>query len=154
MTALVHRLSMTRQLAIQSTVLLGVFVLLAATPAPVTFPDGPWEAALLAKGAVALLVANLVVTRFDAVRATRTRAARRVSTTTRLTQLRAYEHFHVARPDGVIGVVDEVLGDQDGEAQALVVTDGWFGRRRFLVPLADIRGIDAAERTIIVAADR
>jgi len=35
-----------------------------------------------------------------------------------------------SRPEGVIGIVDEVIGTRDGEPIGLLVVDGWFGARR------------------------
>jgi hypothetical protein len=53
---------------------------------------------------------------------------------------------------GVIGLVHEVIGDSTGVPAGLVVVDGWFGARRFLVRLSEVDSIDDAERTISISS--
>jgi hypothetical protein len=64
--------------------------------------------------------------------------------------LRACEHFHVFAPDGFVGVVDEALGDRRGRPLGLVVTEGWFGAHRFLVPLTEVVTVDEGMRELFV----
>ncbi|HEY7795725.1 MAG TPA: PRC-barrel domain-containing protein [Gaiellaceae bacterium] len=130
-------------------VLLAVFVFLAVSPAPVAFPDHHWEILLLLAGGAALLLADLALaTPARAERAARGRRA--LTDTDELAHLRGYGHFHVVAPDGVIGIVDEILGDRDGRPLAVVVMDGWFGGRRFLVPLTDVEAVDEARRQLVL----
>ena len=53
-----------------------------------------------------------------------------------------------AIPDEPIGVVDDVLVDEQGRAQALVVRSGWFGRRRFTVSVDDVAEISPGSRRL------
>jgi hypothetical protein len=53
-----------------------------------------------------------------------------------------------AIPDERVGVVDDVLVDEDGHARALVVASGWFGRRRLVVPVEDVAEICPRERRL------
>lgn len=50
--------------------------------------------------------------------------------------------------DEPVGVVDEVVVDQEGRPEALVVAAGWFGRRRFIVPVEDVDEIDPRGRRV------
>lgn len=59
--------------------------------------------------------------------------------------------YHVDTPDGSVGIVDGWERDEHGRPQAVIVAQGWFGRRRFEVPLERLIGIDHEERRIIVA---
>jgi hypothetical protein len=132
----------TWRLALANAVIgAAVFVVLAASPAPVTFPSSHWEALLLLAGALILIVANGLIGGVGAATALqRGRAAEADSP--ELTRLREYEHFHVLDGEGVIGTVAEVLGDRDGRPAALVVEDGWFAARRFVVPLDAVVYVD------------
>ena len=67
-----------------------------------------------------------------------------------LEAMREYEHYHVLTPEGVVGIVDEVIGDRDAEPVGLLVVDGWFKSRRYLIPSDDIRAIDDTARTISI----
>ncbi len=50
-----------------------------------------------------------------------------------------------------VGVVEDVDADpQSGEVLALVVCCGWFGRRRFTVPVDEIVEIRPAERRLFL----
>lgn len=153
MVALAHRPGLGRFVMIQGTVLLGVFVVLAVTPAPVTFPDGPWEALLL-KGAVALLLANAFVLQLKAS-APRSHTSRDVlyqaphQSLDVLTESVDYE----VRADGrAIGVVDQVVATRDGSVVGLVVVQGWFGRRRFMVTLDEVQSFDHSSRLVEVSS--
>lgn len=156
MMAFAHPYGPSRYMLIQAVVLLLVFVVLAVTPAPVTFPNGPWEVVLLVKGAAALLLADLLlmgVARKEVARQEVTRRRTRARAMDRQTALEwsRIGHYHVVEANGVVGLVDEVLAGRDGTPQSLVVSDGWFGRRRFVVPLDDLRSVNDAERTITIS---
>lgn len=152
MAALATTPTTSRLLLINSAAILAVFLFLAISPAPVTFPDRAWEGALLLKGAALLLAANLVVVRLGA--GTRPHGTRATTETSPLVRMRRYEHYDVVDNTGVIGIVDEVLGDHTGVPAAFVVVDGWLGARRFLLPLSAIDAIDDAQRMISVAQQR
>jgi hypothetical protein len=132
-----------------------VFVFLAVSPAPVTFPDHHWELLLLLAGGAALLAANLILAcgPLPARRRPSRRAASAAADAGEVAELRRYEHFHVVTPDGVLGVVSEALADREGRSPALVVSTGWFGTGRFLVPLDDVVAIDEAARELCVGDD-
>ena len=51
-------------------------------------------------------------------------------------------------PDHPVGVVDDVLVDEHGHPEALVVASGWFGRRRLRVPIVDVAEICAGDRRL------
>jgi nucleotide-binding universal stress UspA family protein len=59
--------------------------------------------------------------------------------------------YLVDTPDGSVGVVDGWTRDERGQAQALIVAQGWFGRRRFEIPLDALIEIDHEDRRIILA---
>ena len=154
MIALAHRPGLGRFVMIQGTVLLGVFVVLAVTPAPVTFPDGPWETALLLKGAVALLLANAFVLQLRA-----STQCPRTSTDVRypdpqqsLDVLTESVDYEVCADGQSIGVVDEVVATRDGSVVGLVVVQGWFGRRRFMVTLDEVQSFDHSSRLVEVSS--
>jgi hypothetical protein len=153
MAALAHAPTITRLLLVNTSVLLIVFIFLALTPAPVTFPENSWETALLAKGGLLLLAANIAAARLG-TGSKPPRGPRPNTSSEQLVRMREYEHHHVLAPEGVIGVVDEVIGDRDGEPVGLLVVDGWFGARRCFVPLNDIRQIDDIARTISISDSR
>lgn len=134
---------------VQAGILFCVFVVLAVTPAPVTFPDGPWELAFLLKAAVALLVADVVLVGITEGRR-RTKSRVRPLDEGTVLELRRLGHYHLVDSHGVVGVVDQVIADRDGVPRALIVSDGWLFQRRFLVPLDELRSIDDIERTITV----
>jgi len=154
MIALAHRPGLGRFVLIQGTVLLGVFVVLAVTPAPVTFPDGPWETALLLKGAVALLLANAFVLQ---LRASSPRP--RSSTDVRyqdpqqfLDALTESVDYEVCADGQTIGVVHEVVATRDGSIVGFVVVQGWLGRRRFMVTLDEVQSFDHSSRLLEVSS--
>jgi hypothetical protein len=148
MAALAH-VPISRLLLINTSVLLAVFLFLAITPAPVTFPEGAWETLLLLSGGVALLAANIAAARLRSEAKTR-RGPRPNTSGEALVEMRHLEHHHVQTPQGVIGIVDEVIGDRAGDPVGLLVVEGWFGSRRALVPLSDIREINDPARTITI----
>jgi hypothetical protein len=53
-----------------------------------------------------------------------------------------------AIPDEPVGVVDDVLVDENGRPRALVVSSGWFGRRRLVVPAEDVAEICPRDRRL------
>ena len=59
--------------------------------------------------------------------------------------------YLVDTPDGSVGIVDEWKRDEHGRPRALIVAQGWFGRRRIEVPLDAILEIDHEDRRIILA---
>jgi hypothetical protein len=153
MAALAQVPTITRLLLVNTSVLLIVFIFLAITPAPVTFPEDSWETTLLAAGGLLLLAANIAAARPRA-EPRGPRGPRPNTSSDALLQMREYEHHRVHVPEGVIGIVDEVIGDRDGEPIGLLVVDGWFGSRRCFVPVTDIREIDNPARTISISDAR
>jgi hypothetical protein len=151
MTLLAHRPGSARHVLVQAAVLLIVFLVLAITPAPVTFPSGTWELVLLLKGGVALLLTDLILSG-PATDEERGAPLRRLAS--RLIGSRAapsrLDHYHVLDATGTVGIVDEVLADREGVSRALVVTEGWRGQRRFLVGIDELRAVDHASRTVTV----
>ena len=150
MAALANAPTTTRLLLVNTSVLLIVFIFLALTPAPVTFPESSWETALLVKGGLLLLAANIAAARLGTA-SKLPRGPHPNTSSEPLVRMREYEHHHVLAPEGVIGIVDEVIGDRDGEPVGLLVVDGWFGAQRCFVPLSDVRQIDDAARTISIS---
>jgi hypothetical protein len=150
MAALASTPTIGRLLLINGMAILAVFTFLALSPAPVTFPDGAWEGALLLKGAAILLGANVLVGRLGS--GTHRRGTVENIASDPLLRMRALEHYEVIDASGVIGVVDEVIGDAAGIPAGFVVVDGWFGARRFLVPLSEVDSIDHVERAISISA--
>ena len=151
--ALAHRPGLGRFVMIQGTVLLGVFVVLAVTPAPVTFPDGPWEAALLLKGAVALLLANAFVLQLKAASPRpRASAAALYQAPQSVDVLTESVDYEVCADGRTIGVVDEVVATRDGSIVGFVVVQGWFGRRRFMVTLEEVQSFDHSSRLVEVSS--
>jgi hypothetical protein len=150
MAALANAPTTTRLLLVNTSVLLIVFIFLALTPAPVTFPESSWETALLVKGGLLLLAANIAAARLGTA-SKLARGPRPNTSSEPLVRMREYEHHHVLAPEGVIGIVDEVIGDRDGEPVGLLVVDGWFGARRCFVSLDDVRQIDQIGRTISIS---
>jgi hypothetical protein len=148
MAALAPTPALGRLLLLNGAAIVAVFFFLAWSPAPVTFPTGPWEGALLAKGAAVLLVANVVVVRG---RIRRPHGATADAPSDALVRMRRYEHYEVLDESGVIGLVDETLGDRTGVPVAMVVVCGGFRARRFVVPLRDILAIDDRLRQVSVA---
>lgn len=59
--------------------------------------------------------------------------------------------FLVDTPDGSVGILDGWVRDDRGRPQALIVTQGWFGRRHFEIPLDALIEIDHEDRRIILA---
>jgi hypothetical protein len=64
--------------------------------------------------------------------------------------LRHSHGFLVDAPDEEVGVVDDVVVDAQGHPTALLVSCGWFGRRREAVPVADVDEIYPRLRRIQV----
>jgi nucleotide-binding universal stress UspA family protein len=59
--------------------------------------------------------------------------------------------YLVDTPDGSVGIVDGWIRDERGHPQTLIVAQGWFGRRRFEIPLDALIEIDHEDRRIILA---
>lgn len=59
--------------------------------------------------------------------------------------------YVVDTPEGSAGILDGWKRDEHGRPEALIVAQGWFGRRRFEVPLEALRQIDHDDRRIILA---
>ena len=70
------------------------------------------------------------------------------------TYLRSAHGFLVDTTAGrEVGVVDEVVIDAStGVVVALEVCSGWFGRRRTVIPVADVREVSPALRQVVVVA--
>lgn len=60
-------------------------------------------------------------------------------------------HYLVDTPDGAVGVLDRWKRDEQGRPLALIVAQGWFGRRRFAIPLEELIQIDHEARRIVLA---
>ncbi len=60
------------------------------------------------------------------------------------------EGFLVDSPQGVIGVVDEVVRTAEGGVGFLLVGGGWFGRRRYLIPRNDVEEIRPGPQRLVV----
>jgi nucleotide-binding universal stress UspA family protein len=60
-------------------------------------------------------------------------------------------HYLVDTPDGSVGIVDGWERDEDARPQALIVAQGWFGRRRFQIPLDKLLEVDHEHRRIVLA---
>ena len=60
-------------------------------------------------------------------------------------------HYLVDTPDGSVGIVDGWERDDHGRPQGIVVAQGWFGRRRYEVPLEALLEVDHEDRRIILA---
>jgi hypothetical protein len=64
------------------------------------------------------------------------------------------EGFRVVGPQGRIGLVEAVLGEED-EPEALVVRTGLFGTRASVLPVADVDFVEPrAECVVVGAAER
>jgi hypothetical protein len=60
-------------------------------------------------------------------------------------------HHLVDTPDGAVGVLDGWRRDKHGRPISLLVSQGWFGRRRFEIPLEKLIQIDHEARRIVLA---
>jgi hypothetical protein len=65
--------------------------------------------------------------------------------------LDAMVDYLVDTPDGSVGVLDGWKRDENGRPQALIVAQGWFGRRRFEIPLDALLEIDHERRRVVLA---
>lgn len=148
MMALQGRRYFGQQLLLQTVVVLCVFLLLAVTPAPVTFPSGPWEAVLLLKGAAALIAANLILT--SAGRGVDHDRGAAPGWLGKASNPHRFDHYHVVDEMERAGVVDEVVVNRGGKPTALIVARGWWKQQRFVVGLDQVRVVDDSARTIII----
>ena len=144
-----HSPSAGRMLAL--VVALGaVFVFLAVTPAPVTFPDSAWETALLLKGAIVLLAVNAWLLLRQAPAAPH----RALADAPLPANLVAYDSltgcidYEVIDGDEALGIVDELPLARDGAIVGLLVSQGWLRTRRVLVTLDVVRRIDHGARVV------
>jgi hypothetical protein len=64
--------------------------------------------------------------------------------------LQSHGYLVDAIPDEAVGVVEDVLVDEHGHPSALVVSAGWFGRRRLTVPVDEIDEICPGDRRLRV----
>ena len=136
-----------------AAILVAVFVILAITPAPVTFPGDHWEAILLLAGGLLLLAGNALAAALGAAAAV-DRSRHVADENDTMQRLRHYEHFIVYDADGILGTVDEMLPDPSGEPLGFVVAAGWFGGRRFFVLLNAVGDVDIAAREITLRPPR
>ena len=61
------------------------------------------------------------------------------------------EGFRVLGPEGRIGLVEAVLGEED-EPEALVVRTGLFGTHASVLPLGDVELVEPRVERIVVRA--
>jgi hypothetical protein len=59
--------------------------------------------------------------------------------------------YLVDTPDGSAGILDGWERNEQGRPLTLIVAQGWFGRRRFEIPVESILEIDHPRRRIVVA---
>lgn len=60
--------------------------------------------------------------------------------------------YLVNRPEGYAGMVHDWIVSDDGTPTAMIVSQGWFGRRRYEVPVSDLIAIHHASKRIFVSA--
>ncbi len=101
---------------------------------------------MLAGAAALILLGNLMIVG-EAVAGYVERGRQAKTGTPRLAQLRRAEHFDVYSDGGLIGIVDEVIGDRH-EAEVLIVATGWFGATRFDVPAEAVSAVDERNRVV------
>ena len=53
--------------------------------------------------------------------------------------------------EGPVGVVDRWKRDEQGSPSAIVIAQGWFGRRRFEIPIDQVIEIDHEDRRVLLA---
>jgi hypothetical protein len=126
-----------------------VFVFLAVTPAPVTFPDSAWEAALLLKGAIVLLAVNawLLLREAPAVRRVLADAPTPANVVA-YDSLTGCIDYHVIVGDETLGIVEDLPLARDGVISGILVSQGWLRARRVLVQLDEVRRIDHDSRVV------
>jgi hypothetical protein len=126
-----------------------VFVFLAVTPAPVTFPDSAWETALLLKGAIALLAVNawLLLRQAPGPRQLLAEAPTPADDEA-YDSLAGCIDYHVIVGDETLGVVEDLPLARDGAISGLLVTQGWLRARRALVKFDEVRRIDHRARLV------
>lgn len=59
-------------------------------------------------------------------------------------------HHLVDTPDGTVGVLDGWNRDEHGRPVSMIVSQGWFGRRRFEIPLEKLVRVDREGRRIVL----
>lgn len=60
-------------------------------------------------------------------------------------------YYLIETPDGAVGVFDGCERDEHGRPTVLLVAQGWFGRRRFEIPVQKIIEVDHGRRRIVLA---
>jgi hypothetical protein len=65
-------------------------------------------------------------------------------------RLDAIADYVVDTPDGSVGVTDGWVRDECGRPRALIVAQGWFGRRHFEIPLEALVEIDHDDRRVLL----
>ncbi|HYH62662.1 MAG TPA: hypothetical protein VD766_12415, partial [Solirubrobacterales bacterium] len=113
-----------RALVVNVMVLAAVFVVLAVSPAPVSFPESAWETALLAIAAVALLLVNALVSPMPRTASRAPRAARMPPDDRALEVFLACVDYEIIDADESAGIVSDVLVTRDGGILGLAVRDG------------------------------
>jgi nucleotide-binding universal stress UspA family protein len=59
--------------------------------------------------------------------------------------------YLIDTPEGFVGVLDGWERNEHGQPSAVNVAQGWFGRRRFSVPIGQISGIDHGRGSLTLA---
>jgi nucleotide-binding universal stress UspA family protein len=57
-------------------------------------------------------------------------------------------HYLVDTPEGAVGILDGWERDEHGRPKTLLVAQGWFGRRRFEIPVEKLLKIDHERRRL------
>jgi len=57
-------------------------------------------------------------------------------------------HYLVDTPEGAVGILDGWERDEHGRPKTLLVAQGWFGRRRFEIPVEKLLKIDHERRAL------
>jgi nucleotide-binding universal stress UspA family protein len=60
-------------------------------------------------------------------------------------------YYLVETPDATVGIVDGWERDEHARPQALIVAQGWFGRRKFGIPVEKLIEIDHEHRRVVLA---
>jgi hypothetical protein len=60
-------------------------------------------------------------------------------------------HYLVDTPEGAVGILDGWERDEHGRPKTLLGAQGWFGRRRFEIPVEKPLKIDHERRRLVLA---
>ncbi|MEO5632593.1 hypothetical protein [Gaiella sp.] len=63
----------------------------------------------------------------------------------------ALVYYVVDTAEGPVGVLEGFERDERGRPATLIVSQGWFGRRRLLVPIEQLVDVDHARKRVILA---